>query len=78
MKSDEIRALMQVVGATHDIEMDCDAFLAQVALLVETRTRGQTVTGALRAAEDHERLCANCREECAALTAIVASEHGNA
>ncbi len=78
MKSDEIRALMQVVGATHDIEIDCDAFLAQVALLVETRARGEPVTGALRAVEEHERLCANCREECAALTAIVASGDGNA
>ena len=64
---ERIKALGEVIAQTHEKEIDCDDFLLHVAALVEARQRGGAVPPALSLVEEHERLCANCREECAAI-----------
>lgn len=64
---EQVRALGQVLGATEETEIDCETFLDHVAELVEHRRQGRVLPGHLALVEAHERLCANCREECAAL-----------
>jgi ATP/maltotriose-dependent transcriptional regulator MalT len=74
MKDQQIRALFQAIAATHDTEIDCAEFLVRMAALAELRAGSGDVPEALRLAEEHERLCPNCREECAALAAAILAE----
>jgi ATP/maltotriose-dependent transcriptional regulator MalT len=74
MKDQQVRALFQAIATTHDTEIDCAGFLAQMAALAELRVGQGAVPEALRLAEEHERLCPNCREECAALAAAILAE----
>ena len=74
MKTQQVEALLHAVAATHDIELDCAEILARMPALVELRLAGGAVPEALRLAEEHERLCPNCREECAALAEAIKSE----
>jgi hypothetical protein len=62
-----LAALGQVLEATADRELDCEEYLARLPELAERRAAGQPMPESLRLAEAHERLCANCREETAAL-----------
>ncbi len=74
MKKEQIEALVGAIAATHDIELNCEEFLARMPALAELRTAGGAIPEALRLAEEHERLCPNCREECAALAEAIKSE----
>jgi hypothetical protein len=74
MKKQQIEELLRAVAATHDIELDCAEFLAKMPALAELRTVQGAIPEALRLAEEHERLCLNCREECAALVEAIKSE----
>lgn len=68
---ERIRTLGEVLAETHEHEIDCDEFLAHVAALVELRQLGAPLPSALAPVEAHERLCSNCREECAALARVI-------
>ncbi len=74
MRDQQIRALIQAIAATHDTEIDCAGFLERMAALAELRAGGGAVPEALRLAEEHERLCPNCHEECAALASAILAE----
>ncbi len=45
-----------------------------MAELAEARAAGRSSGGVLASAEADERLCANCREECAALVSVLETE----
>jgi hypothetical protein len=67
MKDQQIAALLEALEKTRDQEIDCEEFLAQMPSYAELRAAGRPVLSPPAAAVAHERLCANCREECAAL-----------
>jgi hypothetical protein len=71
LKQPQLQALAGAAAATHERELDCDEFLAQMAALAEHRASAGSQPLAppdgLVLAARHERLCANCREELAAL-----------
>ena len=71
MNQEQVRALAQVVGATDETELDCEGFVMQMAALAERQLAGGPLPDELRLAARHEKLCANCREECAALSAAL-------
>ncbi len=74
LRNDQIKALLVAARETREREIDCDEFLGVMAELAEARAAGQSSGGALASAEAHERLCANCREECAALLDVLTTE----
>jgi hypothetical protein len=74
LNHEQVRALAQVLDATDDVELDCAGFAMQMASLAERRLAGDPMPASLHQAVRHEKLCANCREECAAL--ISALEEG--
>ena len=63
---DHVKKLLEGVSETHDQELDCDAFLAQMGAYAEARVGGDAEPGSAPA-RAHERLCANCREELSAV-----------
>lgn len=67
----QIRALMEASAATRDVEIDCEAFLDRMARYAEIRAASAPLPDDLRLAAEHEHLCANCREECAALVEML-------
>ena len=71
LRDKQVRALLLASRETHADEIDCEQFLALLAQFAEMRAEGREVTGALAKAKEHERLCANCREESAALVEMV-------
>jgi hypothetical protein len=48
------------------------------AQYAEARAAGRTIPDALAKVEAHDRLCANCAEECAALIELVRAEQAGA
>jgi hypothetical protein len=73
LKDQQVHALLVACRETHDDEIDCDAFLSIMAPYAEARAEGRALPPALTLAEEHERLCANCREECHALMDLLRS-----
>lgn len=76
MKQEQVRSLARVLDATDDTELDCAEFAMQMAALAERRMAGDPLPEALRLAARHEELCANCREECAALISALTDLDG--
>jgi hypothetical protein len=76
LRNEQIRALLVALRETHEQEIDCAQFLTYLASYAEARAEGREVGGALAAAEAHERLCADCRDECAALVGVLNAERG--
>jgi hypothetical protein len=70
----QLHGLLSVLGQTRAHELDCEEFLARVAQYAELRAAGQQVPETLADVEQHERLCANCREECHALVEVLRDE----
>ena len=64
---DEIQKMLEVVGATQAVEIDCDGCLGQVAEFAETHLIGKPVPEGLKAVEQHLLICHECREEFEAL-----------
>ncbi len=76
LRDEQIRALLLACRETHEEEIDCEQFLTGVAEYAEARAEGRAIPPALAKVEAHERLCANCRDECGALVALLRSGHG--
>lgn len=74
LADDQIRDLLLACRETHAEELDCDQFLDAMSAYVEARAAGRPFDAAFAAAEAHERLCANCREECAALREAILAD----
>jgi hypothetical protein len=71
-REDQVRALLDALCETHDVEIDCEEFLTLMAPYLEARIAGRPLTVELRKAYEHERFCANCREELAAVVETLA------
>ena len=67
-----VRDLLEALGNTRDDEIDCETFLEHVAAYAEARRRGDPLPARFDAVVLHERLCPSCREECAAIAAVIA------
>ncbi|MFT3694491.1 MAG: hypothetical protein QM831_15190 [Kofleriaceae bacterium] len=67
MKDEQIAGLLGVLGETHDHEIDCEQFLDRVARYADLKAANTPIPDELAPVVEHEKLCANCREECAAL-----------
>lgn len=63
----ELETLLQLVARTKDAELNCEQCLALVAEFAERQLEGQSVTDSLAAVEQHLSICAECRDEYAAL-----------
>jgi len=63
----QIRNLLLATTATHEEEIDCDGFLEALAAYVDLRIEGRTPGPDFVKVQQHERLCANCAEECRAM-----------
>lgn len=71
LRDEQVRSLLNASRETGDVEIDCDEFLSLMARYAEVRAEGRAVPKGLEKASAHERLCASCREELAALVDIV-------
>jgi len=71
IRDEQVRSLLSASRETRDVEIDCDEFLSLMAQYAEVRAEGRAVPKDLEKACAHERLCACCREELAALVEIV-------
>jgi hypothetical protein len=71
----QVRALLLACHETHDEEIDCEQFLTSLPEYAELRADDRALPQALAKVEEHERLCANCREECGALIGLIRGEH---
>ncbi len=71
IRDQHVHALLVALGETHADEIDCEEFLAQMAPYAEARAWGHSIPEALAKVVAHERLCANCAEECRALIEMV-------
>jgi hypothetical protein len=71
----QVRALLLSCRETHADEIDCEQFLTFLAEYAEVRAEDRPLPEVLAKVEEHERLCANCREECGALLEFIRSEH---
>lgn len=74
MNRQQAEALARAIEATQDTEIDCAEFLARMPALSELRAAAGIIPEGLRLAEEHERLCPTCREECAALAMAIQNE----
>ena len=74
LSDQQIHSLLVALSETHAQEIDCEQFLERMAQYVELRVAEQSLPDGFARVEEHERLCANCREECQALVELVRSE----
>ena len=70
----QVRALLVACRETHADEIDCEQFMAAMAEYAEACAEGGALPARLAKAAEHERLCANCREECRALVELLGAE----
>ncbi len=73
----KVQGLLRALAETHDEELDCEAYLDFMPHLAELRAQHPepgVVPPELLRAEQHERLCANCREETTALLELLRAE----
>ncbi len=73
LRDEQIRALLEASRATNDVELDCEGYLALMGAYGEARAAGRSLPPRFDRVIEHERLCANCREETAALVEMLAT-----
>jgi hypothetical protein len=77
LRRNQVRSLLLVLRETRDVEIDCEEFLALMAQYAECRVEGRPMeAGVLQKAQEHERLCASCREEFEALMVAMRGGRG--
>lgn len=67
LSPEQMDRLMQLLGLTRDVELNCNECLEQVSEYADCELRGKSIPEALRAVEEHLRICGECREEYEAL-----------
>ncbi|MEW5977454.1 MAG: hypothetical protein AB1898_16805 [Acidobacteriota bacterium] len=63
----ELMELMRLVGLTREGEINCERCLSLVAEFAEQELAGRSVSEGLKVVRHHLLICAECREEYAAL-----------
>jgi hypothetical protein len=76
LRKEQVRALLEASRATRDVEIDCEEYLSRMAPYAEARAAGLPPPQGAEKVIEHERLCANCREETAALVEMIAQAKG--
>ena len=71
LRDEQVRSLLSASSETRAVELDCDEFLSLMAEYAEVRAEGRALPEGLAKACAHERLCASCREQLAALVEVV-------
>jgi hypothetical protein len=75
LREEQVRALLRAARETRGVELDCEAYLARMAAYAEARADGRKpLPAGFDEVIEHERLCANCREETAALLQMLGHE----
>ncbi len=74
MRDQHIHALLRASRETQADELDCEDFLTAMAQYAELRALASPLPESWAKVEAHERLCANCAEECRALVDLLQSE----
>ena len=69
LSKEQIKALIEVIAATQENEIDCDGCLAALAEFAENELAGKSIPEALGIVKAHLGICRECREEYAALRA---------
>ena len=59
----QIKTLLRFVAKTGDSEISCQTCEDQIAQFAETRLTGKEIPEALKAIEEHLRICPECSEE---------------
>ena len=59
----QAKALLEMVAATRDQELPCDACLADIAAFVDQQLTGKPLEAALQAVQEHLDRCGSCTEE---------------
>ncbi len=59
----ELQKMLDVVRATHPVEIDCDVCLMQVGEFAELNLLGKPIPEGIEAIEQHLSICDECREE---------------
>ena len=76
LEHERVAALLQVCLATCDEELTCDEALDLIPSLVEAANGSSAEDTRRAAAEQHLRVCKNCREERDALAASLREDSG--
>lgn len=67
LSSDELQALLHLVGETRPDEIDCDEFLSRVAAYVDASIPALPTDASYDDLRHHLRVCPECLEEFEAL-----------
>lgn len=67
LSNKELDGLMRLIALTKDEEIDCGQCLSLVAEFAERELAGKSLPEGLRLVDHHLSICAECREEYAAL-----------
>ncbi len=75
LRKEQIRGLLEAARETKDVELDCEEYLSRMPAYVEARAQaGRPMPAGFERVIEHERLCANCREETAALLQMLGDD----
>jgi hypothetical protein len=74
MDNNQVKSLLHLLNITRDRELNCNEFLAGVPEIAECELARRPVPSSLQLVQHHLSLCAECREEYAALTAALRKE----
>lgn len=72
-----VTQLMQILTATQDEELACDAVFDIMDLYAEALLRGEDVSQSMPLVEHHLMMCGACREELELLLALMRFERGD-
>ncbi len=78
LRQDRVTELMRVCLATHDEELTCDELLELMAVFLEASEAASFGDRRLMLAEEHLRVCGNCREESETLATFLSEDSGRA
>ena len=71
---EQVRALLNMLVLTKDVETDCNHCLKHMAEFAETTLSGKSIPDGLRCIDEHLERCGECREEFEALKAALGAE----
>ncbi len=78
LSPEQAKAVVGMVAATRDKEIDCDECLLDMAEFAQTQLTGKRIPDALQAVREHLDFCPECREEYEVLLMAVQALNGQA
>ena len=71
---EHVRALLDLLALTKDVETDCDHCFQHMAEFAEATLSGKTIPDGLRCIDEHLERCGECREEFESLKEALGGE----